>query len=192
MQVETRYITWVTPFMYANALTTAGVKDAKVMAAAPFPVSGTAALTGIIKSFETATGRKLSEHSKAVTHREMVETSELGQQVGKEKAETIIYRTKKEVLEKHVTDPDEIRKIVISIAGDVGVKLSPQDVERITGLMAEIQKLNVNVDHLNKQLESIRGTLDRLTGTTSQARGILEQILDFLRALIERLSRLLS
>ena len=57
ISVETYNITWVSEDMYANALVTAGVKDARVIAAAPFKVSGTAALTGIIKAFEEITGK---------------------------------------------------------------------------------------------------------------------------------------
>lgn len=192
MQVETHNITWVTSFMYADSLTTAGVKDAKVIVAAPFPVSGTAALTGIIKAFETATGEKLPERSKEVAHREMVETSELGQKVGKDKAETLIYRVKREVIERRVTDKREIREIVVKIAGDVGVKLSDADVDRITDLMMQIRDLNVNISQLNKQLESLRGRLDQLDRTATETKGILEQILAFLKSLIARITSFIA
>lgn len=64
IKVETYNISWVTKEMYANALVTAGVTNAKVIAAAPFPVSGTGALTGILKAFEQATGEKISEEQK--------------------------------------------------------------------------------------------------------------------------------
>lgn len=39
-------IDWVTPQMYASALSTAGVQDAVIVVAAPVSVSGTAALAG--------------------------------------------------------------------------------------------------------------------------------------------------
>ena len=52
LKVETKNINWVTEDMYINALATAGVKDASVYVTAPFSVSGTAALTGIIKAYE--------------------------------------------------------------------------------------------------------------------------------------------
>ena len=61
ISVETHNINWVTKEMYANAMVTAGVENARVIAASPFPVSGTAALTGIMKAFETATGEELTE-----------------------------------------------------------------------------------------------------------------------------------
>ncbi|NLW46918.1 MAG: DUF1002 domain-containing protein, partial [Firmicutes bacterium] len=60
LEIETKNLSLVTPHMIANALATAGVKDAKVVAVAPLLVSGTAALTGIYKSFEELTGTALT------------------------------------------------------------------------------------------------------------------------------------
>ena len=54
LSVETQNINWVTDEMYANALITAGVKDADIYVTAPTEVSGTAALTGLIKAYELA------------------------------------------------------------------------------------------------------------------------------------------
>lgn len=64
MSVETYNINWVTEEMFMNALITAGVTDAMVIAAAPFEVSGTAALTGILKAFEELRGEPIDEEQK--------------------------------------------------------------------------------------------------------------------------------
>ena len=61
MDVTTSNITWCTPEMYISALATAGITDAKVVVAAPFEVSGTAALTGVYKAYEDMTGKKLDQ-----------------------------------------------------------------------------------------------------------------------------------
>ena len=52
MNVTTENISWCTPEMYISALATAGITDARIIVAAPFPVSGTAALAGIYKAYE--------------------------------------------------------------------------------------------------------------------------------------------
>lgn len=52
--VETKNLTFVSDTMITNTLITLGVKNAKIKAVAPFPVSGTGALTGIIKCFENS------------------------------------------------------------------------------------------------------------------------------------------
>ena len=59
LNVTTHNINWVSEQMYVNAMTTAGVKDADVYVTAPFTVSGTAALTGILKAYETTTQVKI-------------------------------------------------------------------------------------------------------------------------------------
>ncbi len=80
IDVETHNISWVTEEMYQSALVTAGgVKDAKIIAAAPFPVSGTGALTGILKAFEQATGEKISDEQKKVANEEIIQMGELGE-----------------------------------------------------------------------------------------------------------------
>lgn len=72
--------------MYLNALMTAGVKDAKVYVTAPFEVSGTAALTGLIKAYEVSSDEAISEDVKQVANQELVTTSELGDKIGNENA----------------------------------------------------------------------------------------------------------
>ena len=56
INVTTKNITYCTPGMYENALATAGIKDADIIVAGPFEISGTAALVGAIKSYENMTG----------------------------------------------------------------------------------------------------------------------------------------
>lgn len=70
MEVQTHNISRITDEMYLNALMTAGVKDAKVYVTAPFEVSGTAALTGLMKAYETTSGEKISEDVKKVANEE--------------------------------------------------------------------------------------------------------------------------
>src|SRR5699024_9612239 len=72
LKVTTHNITWVTDNMYENAMSTAGVQDAEVYVTAPFPVSGTAALTGILKAYETTMDIKIPEEQKQVANEEMV------------------------------------------------------------------------------------------------------------------------
>ena len=70
INVKTANITWATPAMVATTLSTAGLTDADVVIAANFPVSGTGALTGIMKAFEDATGKPLEEDKKELASEE--------------------------------------------------------------------------------------------------------------------------
>ena len=130
IEVETYNISWVTKEMYQSALVTAGVKDAKVIAAAPYSVSGTGALTGIIKAFEQATGKKISEEQKKVANEEVIKTGELGEEIGKEKATELVRVVKEEVTAKRIKDPEEIKRIIIDIAGRLDINLNAEQIDR--------------------------------------------------------------
>ena len=64
INVKTANITWATSSMIASIMSTCGIENANVVAAAPFPVSGTGMMTGIMKAFEDATGEPLDETKK--------------------------------------------------------------------------------------------------------------------------------
>ena len=142
--------------MYANALNTAGVNDARVLVTAPFEVSGTAALTGIIKAFESAAGTQLSEAAKETAHQEVAETSKLGQKIGQDKAGKIIYEVKRQVIEKNISDPEEIRRIIIQVSADLNVKIAEEDIKRIIDLMQNLKRLNLKLSKLNQQLDKLQ------------------------------------
>lgn len=190
IDVKTNNISWVSPFMYANALNTAGVTDAQVLVTAPFEVSGTAALTGIIKAFETATGTQLSEEAKDTAHQEVAETSKLGQKIGQDKAGRIIYEVKRQVIEKKVTDPQEIRRIIIEVSADLNVNLSEEDIDRIVALMQKLNSLNINITRLNEQLDKLQQGLEDIKSESKKARGFMQRIINFFRSLLQNLGLL--
>lgn len=186
ISVSTRNITWVTNDMYANALTTAKVKDARVTAVAPFPVSGTAALTGIFKAFEVATGQKLDEKSKKVANEELVRMGELGEQIGKEKATQLIMKVKEQVVADKVTDPAQIKQIIINVAGDLNINLNAGQIDQLVALMQKIGALNLNIRDVSSQLQDIKLKLDQVIAENQEVKGLLQRILDFLNRLIEQ------
>ncbi|MET3195520.1 uncharacterized protein YpuA (DUF1002 family) [Bacillus sp. OAE603] len=73
--VQTNNISWVSNAMYTNALITAGLKDANIVITAPFEVSGTAALTGIMKAYELSSGEAIPEEVKKVANERNGENS---------------------------------------------------------------------------------------------------------------------
>ena len=77
IEVETHNIDWCSKEMYISALTTAGVEDCKVIVAAPFNVSGTAALTGVYLAYEDMSGEEMDELAKQIGAEELTVTAEL-------------------------------------------------------------------------------------------------------------------
>lgn len=182
INVETYNISWVTKEMYQSALVTAGVKDAKVIAAAPFPVSGTGALTGVLKAFEQATGKKISEEQKKVANEEVYQTGELGDDIGKDKAGELIRIVKEEVVSKDIKNPEDIKRIIIDIAGKLDINLNAQQTEKISNLMEKISKLDLNTEEIKNQLKDIGKKLDDTIKNNEEVKSLLQRILDAIKS----------
>ena len=146
ISVETHNINWVTKEMYANAMVTAGVENARVIAASPFPVSGTAALTGIMKAFETATGEELTEEAKQAASDEMITTGELAEDIGQDEAASLVQEIKERIIKEKITDPEQIRKIIIEIAADLNINITQEHIDKLADLMERISKLDLRVE----------------------------------------------
>lgn len=188
ISVETYNITWVSEDMYANALVTAGVKDAKVIAAAPFKVSGTAALTGIIKAFEEITGRKLDEDAKRIANEEMVVTGELGEELGdKKKASELVKRVKEEVVEKGITDREDIKRIILEIQQDLNIKLDESQIQQLLNLMDKLKNIDINLKDLKEQVTKIGEKVRDIAEGNEEVKSFLQKIVDLLNQLVQGL-----
>ena len=104
INVKTANITWVTSSMVASTLSTAGMTNANCVIAAVFPVSGTGALTGVMKAFEDATGEKLDEDKKELASEELITTGDLGDKIGQDKATGVVNDIKTEVIKNGTSD----------------------------------------------------------------------------------------
>ncbi len=192
IRVESNNITWVTSGMYANAAATAGVKDVLIKADSPYPVSGTAALTGIIKTFEQAQGASISSARKDAAYQELITTGELGEKVGKENAEYLIRDVKKEIVEKRVNDPEEIRIIIENKAEQYNIKLTETQIDQIQQLMEKINSLDLNVQEINNQLQNLNTKVKGIQDEGKKATGILAQILNLLQQLFNLIAKIFS
>lgn len=176
--VDSRNITWVTNDMYRNAVITAGIKDAKIMVASPFQVSGTAALTGVIKAFEDITGEEITEIEKKVASEEIAKTATLGSEIGQEEAEELVSSIKMYIVKNNIKSKGSIKKVVEEIAEDLGIELTKEQMDQIVSLMRGISKLNLDIDQIKGQLQDISGKIDKITEQNIEIRSLLERILD--------------
>ena len=164
IRVSTRDITWVTPAMYANALATAGIKNAKVMADAPFPVSGTAALAGILTAYQAASGAHIPLGQQRTAAKEMIVTGNIGDQIGNKKtASALMMQIKNVVIARRLTDPATIRPIVIQEANRLSISLTNSQITQITNLMVSISHLSLDATTLTAQLRTWAQTAQSIT-----------------------------
>jgi uncharacterized protein YpuA (DUF1002 family) len=161
ISVKTNNITTITSNMYGNAATTAGIKDANIYITAPFKVSGTAGLTGIIKAFEKATGQKIDENQKQVANEEIVRTSEIANEIGDpNKAIQFINRLKEEVAKEKPTTLQQYHDIVTHVSQQFNIQLNEQTIQQLTQFVQNFSQLNINWDQLKGQLQTLHGDLD--------------------------------
>lgn len=190
--VKTNNITHITDSMYANAAITAGIKDADIYVTAPFKVSGTAGLTGIIKAFETATGQQIDENKKQVANEEIVRTSELAEEIGDpNKAVQFINRVKEEVSKEKPETTEEYRDIIINVSNEFNINLNEQTVNQLIQFSQHFSELNIDWDQLSQQFETLRGDIKAILND-ERTKGIIDSILEWLGDLFRAIGDLFS
>lgn len=192
LSVETHNITWVSKSMYVNALLTAGVQDADVVVAAPFPVSGTAGLTGIIKAFEAATGGKLDRDRVEAANTEMVTQAQLGERLGDQEAAAELMARLKEALGNQfgngaLTD-GQLRSLIIQVAGDLNIQLTDQEIESLLSILKKLQQLDIDWNSLQQQWNQWQEQMKQFLEANPELKNwfirLLEAIVQFIQNLI--------
>lgn len=172
IKVKTANLNFVTSAMIASTLTTAGMENCNVIAACPFEVSGTGALTGIIMAYETASGEELDEGQKEAAMEELVTTGDLADSVGQEKATEVIKDVKTEVIDEGLTDPEEIGDAVDNIAEENEITLTDDQRAQVVALMEKISQYDYDVN-------ALKDTLDNLTGESGALSNIWNTVKSF-------------
>ncbi|GFI43168.1 putative protein YpuA [Lachnospiraceae bacterium] len=160
IQVKVGNLTFVTSSMIASTLLTSGVENCNVVAASPFEVSGTGALTGIMMAYEKASGETLSEEQKSAATEELVTTGALADAIGKEEAEKLMNEVKKEVIENDLTDADKIKDAITDAAKDSNITLTEEQMAQINALMKNISQYDYDVNSLKQTLENLEGKVN--------------------------------
>lgn len=160
LDVTTSNINWCTSQMYVSALATAGITDAKIIVAAPFEVSGTAALTGVYMAYEDINGEKLDETAKLVSTQELTLTAELADKIGSYDSVEIVNELKLLLGETRNMTDEQLRAEIVSIASDLGVTLTDTQINQLIGLCRSLEKLNP--DELKAKVESVQNTIAKL------------------------------
>ncbi len=170
IQVKTANLTWVTSNMIASTLSTSGVVNCDVLAAAPFAVSGTGALTGVIMAYESASGETLDSQKKDVANQELVTTATIGDSVGQDMATLIVNEAKEEVIEGDVIDTGDITNIVNNITVENNITLSQDDTDLLVSLLEEISQLDYDIDDMKETLDRVQDNVSaELDGTTDSS-----------------------
>lgn len=188
VHVEAHNITFCTEEMYTNALVTAGISDASVTVAAPFNISGTAALVGAMKAYGTMTGQDVDSDNADAATNELVYTGELGESIGKDKASQLVALVKDKVVSEGLSSEEEILEAIDDAAKELDITLSKEQKTKMSSLMKKISDLDLSVDTIQSQAKGIYDKLKNLDIDLSQAEGIWEKICDFFAELFAKIA----
>ncbi|QKE75731.1 DUF1002 domain-containing protein [Arthrobacter citreus] len=182
--VQSNNISWVTNSMYTNALITAGLKDANIIITAPFEVSGTAALTGIMKAYELSSGQVIPDDVKKVANEEMVKTAELGDSVGNDKAVQLVAKVKEALAKNPNMSTDELKSLIDRLAKDLGITLTADQKASLMALFEKMKDLNINWDQVGNQLTKAKNKISEYLNT-KEGQSFIQKLKDFFSALFD-------
>lgn len=174
LDVTVKNITWCTPDMYMNAMVTAGITDANVKIAAPFEVSGTAALTGIYKAYEDITGKKLDEDAKLVGTKELTITAELAEEIGSADSAAIVNELKLILDQTKDMSDEELRAEIIKIAEQYDVNLNDSQIDQLISLCRSMEKLDIQA--LKDKVEQVQKYLQDIVKTHGEVKQFLSTV----------------
>jgi len=193
MSVTTSNITWCTGEMYVSALATAGITDARILVSAPFAVSGTAALSGIYKAYEDMTGSRLDDMAKLASTQELTVTGDLAQQIGSMDSTSIVGELKLMLNETKNMSDEEIRGVIVDIAGRYHVRLTDTQINQLISLCRSLEGLNP--DQLKQRVEQVQGTLQKMSDAKTKVVGFAQQVKELMESLsgfIDKISELIN
>lgn len=185
--VEVHNISFCTEEMYTNALVTAGISDAKVTVAAPFSISGTAALVGAMKAYGTMTGEEVDSDNADAATNELVLTGELGDSIGKDEAAKLVALVKNKVLTEGLDSEEEIMDAIDDASQELNLNLTSEQKSKLSNLMKKIGDLDLDVDKLKSQAQSIYNKLKNMDIDLDGAQGFLDKVKEFFSSLWDKI-----
>lgn len=174
MSVTTSNINWCTGEMYISALATAGITDASIIVAAPFEVSGTAALSGVYKAYEDMTGKKLDDLAKLVSTQELTITGELAAEIGAMDSTAIVNELKMMLDVTQTMSDDEIRAEIREIASRYNVNLTNTQVEQLLTLCRSLEGLDA--ESLKARVQDVQNTLQKVSEAKTKVVGFVQGV----------------
>lgn len=182
IDVETKNISYCTSGMYTNALITAGIKDADVIVAGPFEITGTAALVGAMRAYSALTGETISSASMDTAVNELVVTSQMAQEgnVSADDVEQLMAFVKAKVVEENLDNEEAISKAIDQGASELGITVTEQEKASIISLMKKINDLDLDLDSMKSQAKDLFNKLEDMGIDKEKAKSFFQKIVDAL------------
>ena len=179
IQVKTANMNVVTSDRISSMLVTCGVTNCEVLTAAPYMVSGTGALTGVLMAYESASGDTLDSEKKEMAVEESKTTSEIGEKMGQDGATLVVNDIKIRIVRDGVADDSEVVTVVDESVANVQnelqklaatkgeqapQQLSQEDMDSLYSYGSKLSKLDYNYDDMKLTLQRVTNNITTQTG----------------------------
>lgn len=190
LSISTHNINYCTVGMYKNALATAGITDAKIIVAGPSPISGTAALVGTFKAYEEMTGKTLNEDVVDASLDELVTTGELNESIDgdSQDVEAMIADLKQQLADGKLETEEQIKEAIKDAAKDYDLKLSDDDISKLTDLLMKLKDADIDWDSVINQASDWASKL----GDKISDPGFWQKVGDFFTELWDKIKSIFS
>ena len=164
--VKTANLTWVTDAMLANSLLTSGVENCQVLATAPFEVSGTGALTGVMMAYEKSSGEELDDSKQELATEELILTGEM--------IDTAETYTNSNI---EVPESELVVNMVNDLKGEaLNGNLSEEEIRALIDKYLEEYKIQITNELKQKLIEYLKAfTIEKYSNTVKESLNTLTE-----------------
>ena len=186
IQVKTANLNYVTSNMIASQLSTSGVYNCEVLTAAPFEVSGTGALTGVMMAYEEASGKQLEDGKKELANVELVTTGSIAETVGQDQATLVVNDIKINIVRDNIKEENEVHEVVdnvISVTETAAEEAAANQGKSAPAKLGEVEKTELydfgyQFSQMDYDYAQMQPTLERVTYNVATSSGIEDPIID--------------
>ncbi|RAP43816.1 DUF1002 domain-containing protein [uncultured Methanosphaera sp.] len=178
VDVDKSKITTVTESMYKSALNSSGITKGHVIVTSPTTATGESALAGVMKSYETATGKEIPSDLKDAANNEIYTESQVvnNTNASADDVANLVSQAKEQASQQNTTDNQTITNIVNNVASNNNINLSNNDVNLIVQSVSQSQSVK---DQATDYQSQISDYVD-----TNGSQTLFQQLWNMLQSLI--------
>lgn len=183
IHIKTVNLNWVTCEMIRNALVTSGIVNCNIVCISPIEVSGTGALTGIFKAYETVSNVEITEESKELASEELVITCEIAEVIGQEEASSMLSELKEEIITSEISNEEDIEQVIRAYIEKNELEVDEEDFWRLLDLLIKISKQDYDIEEVKQAYVDIKQTVSEIQEATEKTVGFFEGIANWFKGI---------
>ena len=178
IDVDTSKITTVTASMYKSALESAGITRGYVKITSPVTATGESALAGVMKSYETSTGKEIPSEVKDAANNEIYTQTEIVNNTGASADDVakLMDDIKNEVSKANTTDRQTIINSVNNVVNNYNINISDNDINNIVNTVQQTQSVKDQATNYQSQINNFVNS--------SEGQSFIDSIMNFINSLI--------